>query len=1090
MNPAPQSSIDLAIRFASNFTSQARTNGLSLAISGLLTLKEGSDRNVKARVAGDRPCEVEIRFVQDTVHATCTCTHFDEGNFCKHLYATLIVARHSDYLSGLRYASEVWVHPVTGFPIESDAPEERPDWKNAPLVGEGSWRDLLRHLKGPKDSKHAATGAHANKQLVYIMDRHRLPLSDEYLVHLGVRAKRKDGWGPILRSHINRKEIDQLPDTEDHRLLKLLFGALTDALTTAKPRYHTTQYFSLNDAQVETLLPELCRTGRFFLCEPAPKHTMEHVPYTWDDSGTWRAHLKLNDTQDPVIVNGWLERGNEYMDLEAPQLMMAPGILFAKGKASRFQFDGDFAWLALLRGSGPLKIPQRELKAFIAEMYALPGPTAVELPPSCQPEEVQADFRPRLRITSPKEMQGRGRYEHLYAGLSCQYQDLLIRARDPRERILSADASHVMKRDRQSETEAVQTLLEVGFKHVPAYRSFDGAEFEIRDYRLAPAVVDLVSRGWHVEAENAVYRAPGRFNFSVNSGIDWFDVKGGVQYGDQVVPFPRLLRALRAGKHYVKLDDGSMGILPEDWLRRQALFLGAGRAEGDALRYRPNQAMLLDALLAAEGNATFDEGYRRLRDKLSTFEKVKPQDEPKGFKGTLRPYQKLGLGWLKFLRSFALGGCLADDMGLGKTVQLLAYLELRKAAKSGPSLVVVPRSLVFNWMDEAARFTPRLRIKEHLGNQRAKTHEGFADTDVVLTTYGTLRQDAPFLKDVRFDCVILDEAQTIKNDKSATAKAARLLKGDQRIALSGTPIENHLGELWSLMEFLNPGLLGSSTLFKSAIRPGAELQKATCDVLARLLRPFILRRTKAQVAPELPERVEQTIMVDLEAPERKRYEELLVHYRNALLNPSPKDWPKLKFHVLEALLRLRQAACHPGLIDNALKNDQSAKLNVLIERLREITDEGHKVLVYSQCTTFLKIVRAVLDHERITYEYLDGKTRDRAERVRRFQTDPKCPAFLISLKAGGLGLNLTAADYVILLDPWWNPAVEAQAIDRTHRIGQHRTVFAYRLVARETVEEKVLQLQQTKRALADAIIGDDRSFLRDLTREDLALLLT
>jgi SNF2 family DNA or RNA helicase len=362
--------------------------------------------------------------------------------------------------------------------------------------------------------------------------------------------------------------------------------------------------------------------------------------------------------------------------------------------------------------------------------------------------------------------------------------------------------------------------------------------------------------------------------------------------------------------------------------------------------------------------------------------------------------------------------------------------------------------------------------------------------DLVLTTYGTLRADAHFIKDREFDCVILDEAQSIKNAGTATAKAARLLAGKQRLALSGTPIENHLGELWSLMEFLNPGLLGTGAHFRSALEERESSGPEGRALVARALRPFILRRTKDQVASELPARTEQTVLVELDHAERTRYDELKAHYRKSLLSGGGKAASGTTFNVLEALLRLRQAACHPGLLDPARRTQTSSKLEALLVYLREVVDEGRKALVFSQFTSFLGIVKGALDAEKISYSYLDGKTRDRAAVVDKFRTDPECRLFLISLKAGGLGLNLTEAEVVFLLDPWWNPAVEAQAIDRTHRIGQTRPVFAVRLVSKDTVEEKVLELQRSKRDLADAILGAKNEGLGALTREDLDLLLT
>jgi SNF2 family DNA or RNA helicase len=434
-------------------------------------------------------------------------------------------------------------------------------------------------------------------------------------------------------------------------------------------------------------------------------------------------------------------------------------------------------------------------------------------------------------------------------------------------------------------------------------------------------------------------------------------------------------------------------------------------------------------------------------------------------------------------------------MGLGKTIQVLALLEARRELRRNdpensppPALVVVPRSLIFHWKQESARFTPKLSILDHTGVARLEPGDHFDNYDVVLTTYGTLRSDAVHFKDIHFDYCILDEAQAVKNASTLAAKAVRLLKADHRLAMSGTPVENHLGELWSLFEFLNPGMLGTAAVFG---RAGKNPDDSTRQVLGKALRPFILRRTKAQVAPELPEKTEQTLYCDLEGNDKKLYDELRDYYRARLLkNGTGENSGQYKIQVLEALLRLRQAACHPGLIDKRKIAEPSAKVDTLLAQLDQVLEENHKALVFSQFTSLLAIVRSRLDKQNIPYVYLDGRTRDRQAKVEEFQNDPNAKLFLISLKAGGLGLNLHAAEYVYLLDPWWNPAVEAQAIDRAHRIGQTRKVFAYRLIARDTVEEKVLELQKSKRDLADAIITADNSVMRNLTRDDLELLLS
>jgi SNF2 family DNA or RNA helicase len=446
-------------------------------------------------------------------------------------------------------------------------------------------------------------------------------------------------------------------------------------------------------------------------------------------------------------------------------------------------------------------------------------------------------------------------------------------------------------------------------------------------------------------------------------------------------------------------------------------------------------------------------------------------------------------------------------MGLGKTVQVLALLESRRQARHddpspthprpGASLAVVPKSLIFNWQNEAARFTPEMRVLDYTGTRRKELFDAIEEHDLVLTTYGTLLRDITALRTLKFDYAILDEAQAIKNHKSATAKACRLLQAQHRLALTGTPIENHVGDLMSLLDFLNPGLFGPGRRLRvpKGLRDGALQADGTphpeLALIAGAARPFLLRRTKGQVAKDLPEKFEQTLYCELPSKQRKDYDQLREHYRQSLLGQvDTHGLARSKMHVLEALLRLRQAACHPGLIDRKRQDDDSGKLAVLLPQLAEVIEEGHKALVFSQFTSMLGILRSRLDAAGTVYEYLDGRTRKREPRIRRFQEDPDCRLFLISLKAGGVGLNLTAAEYVFLLDPWWNPAVEAQAIDRTHRIGQTRKVFAYSLIARDTVEEKVLELQRTKRELADAIVRADSSLIRSLTREDLVQILS
>jgi len=633
----------------------------------------------------------------------------------------------------------------------------------------------------------------------------------------------------------------------------------------------------------------------------------------------------------------------------------------------------------------------------------------------------------------------------------------------------------------------------LGFREAKDPR-LDPGTLELPAKRMGPVTKDLVLAGWRVEAEGKLIHPAGEFKLALSTGIDWFDLDGGIDYGGQSVNLPDLLSAARQGETMIELGDGSMGMLPEEWLKKYSMLADLGTAENGALRFNASQAGVLDALLANQPEIQVDAAFEKVRERLRQFEGVVALDSPPGFHGELRPYQREGLGWLDYLQRFGFGGILADDMGLGKTIQVLALLQRRRYRRQakGPALAVVPRSLVFNWIQEAAKFTPRLKVLDYTGPGRHSLREKFAEYDLIITTYGTLRTDITELTNFEFDYVMLDESQAIKNADSQSAKAARLLRARHRLAISGTPIENHLGELWSIIEFLNPGMLGSDTVFKkyASAGTGAGLDVADRILLAKTLRPFILRRTKSQVVQDLPEKTEQTLYCDMETEQRRCYDELRVHYRDALLRKDAVELNRSKIEVLEALLRLRQAACHPGLINPDASSEPSAKLEMLLPSIAEVVEEGHKVLVFSQFTSFLAIVRERLDQEQLVYEYLDGRTRNRAAKVERFQNDPDCPIFLISLKAGGLGLNLTAAEYVYLLDPWWNPAVEAQAIDRSHRIGQTQHVFAYRLICRGTVEEKILELQQKKRDLADAILNADNRVISTLTREDLEFLLS
>ncbi|MGH7211747.1 MAG: DEAD/DEAH box helicase, partial [Acetobacteraceae bacterium] len=469
---------------------------------------------------------------------------------------------------------------------------------------------------------------------------------------------------------------------------------------------------------------------------------------------------------------------------------------------------------------------------------------------------------------------------------------------------------------------------------------------------------------------------------------------------------------------------------------------------------------------------------------------------PGCFKGTLRPYQARGVDWLQFLRVAGLGGVLADDMGLGKTVQALAHLVIEQAEGrlNRPALVVCPTTLVANWRAEAARFAPSLRVLTLHGPDRAARFPDIGDHDLVLTTYPLLARDHAALAGQEWHVVTLDEAQVIKNPAAATSKLARTLKARQRLCLSGTPLENHLGELWSLFDFLMPGFLGDSRTFqrryRTPIEKGGDLDRRTA--LAGRVAPFLLRRTKAEVAADLPPKTEIAETIEMGDAQRAVYESIrLAMHTKVRRAIAERGLARSGIIILDALLKLRQACCDPRLLKLATAKAakaRSAKLERLMEMLPQMLEEGRRVLLFSQFTSMLALIEAELAERRLDYVILTGDTRDSVQPVERFQSGAT-PLFLISLKAGGVGLNLTAADTVIHYDPWWNPAVENQATDRAHWIGQDKAVFAHRLITVGTIEEKMETLKARKQALVAGILGGESGRALKMSEADVEELL-
>lgn len=1133
--------LSLSQALISEFPKEIRQRGMTYFQRKLVRLKQANKWMVTANVRGSEKYEIVLnRSDEGIITASCTCPYVSSnGSACKHLYAVILEAESKCFLSGngenddlimeIEFSEDEsddddYDDEEEDFFADDDEEVQLADNTNLILPNElrqqiidaqkqkwglkvagdlvrpstPSWEKILDEVKVPATQNQfpSSFSWDSTRQIIYTLD---LPVmkSNPSIVVLEVtyRQTLKNGdWSKPKSLTLRPENIINLPDETDREILSFILGG--------REYYGYTQYYNSNGGRYQLsenlariILPKACAAGRCYI--KTEYGQTKFPPLEWDADNPYQFALEVASNDDDFTLKGSVTRmePKDEILLSDIHLITTGGLLFTHHRVTSVAQPEARHWVQPLRKE-TIKVPADQGEKFLNTLLQSPHLPPLVLPEKLQYEEISATPHPRLIIKPHESKQYADRVKGV---LNFDYNGTIIAHKDPRQAVYRATERQLIKRDPELEQLALNHLLSIGFKE---QRDFYNTEpyLRLNTTRVPKTIQKLLESGWHVEAEGKLYRRPGKFSLSVSSGIDWFELHGEVDFEGSTIHLPELLAALKKGQTSVTLGDGTFGILPEEWLKKYGLLAATGESNEDHMRFTKAQAGLLEALLSTQEEVNYDVSFSRVREELKQFSGVNAIEPPAGFVGELRHYQKEALGWFQFLQKFGFGGCLADDMGLGKTPMTLALLEARRelrANQSGrdrlaASLVVVPKSLVFNWKAESKKFTPKLSILDHTGVERKKeTSEHFDDYDVILTTYGTLRNDAILFKDKCFDYIVLDEAQAIKNTSTESSKAARLMKADHKLALSGTPIENHLGELWSLFDFLNPGLLGASSIFGMSGTSAKYPEEETKVMLSKALRPFILRRTKKQVASDLPEKLEQTIYCEMEPEQQKLYNDMKEHYRQTLLGVVDRDGiNKSKMHILEALLRLRQAACHPGLLDKKKINESSAKLDVLLPQLTELAAEGHKTLVFSQFTSLLSIVRAKLDKDQITYEYLDGKTRNRQERVERFQDDPDCKLFLISLKAGGVGLNLTAADYVFLLDPWWNPAVEAQAIDRTHRIGQTKQVFAYRLIAKGTVEEKVLELQNTKRDLADAIISANNSVIRTLQREDLEMLLS
>jgi non-specific serine/threonine protein kinase len=750
-------------------------------------------------------------------------------------------------------------------------------------------------------------------------------------------------------------------------------------------------------------------------------------------------------------------------------------------------------WINFFRLQQLIRIPEVELEEFINSFIS-------KILPALDWQSLE-EHLPAIKLTlTSSRIYLQERAGQFSPDVRFNYENIEFPAYPISEKSLASHGKKLIIVKRIVETEArIKRLLQ---KHGLLYiehRWQSDPQYEILDW-LRLQLPELEKLDIEILGEDnlrryALKKGMPKLHLKVTSQLDWFKIKYKICLNKLSLGIPDFYEQLERNKNYMKAEDGAHIYFGERFTKKLSRFLKIidNTAVKGSEKIRPTAFPLIEELIKLADEVDSDDEFKRWEKKYKQFKKLQEVELSNDFNGVLRDYQKSGLDWLSFLHRFHVGGILADDMGLGKTIQVIALLlNLKNNNKLGhPTLVVVPLTVLFNWENELKRFAPKLKVVRYQGqrNDREKISSQFHQFDVVLLSYGILLQDHSVLRNYHWDYLILDESQKIKNPSTKTYKAVKNFEIPHRLCLTGTPVENSVSDLWAQFNFLNPGMLGSLKQFESRFGKNGDDDLDNQEIFRRIIHPYILRRKKEDVIDELPERTDIINYVEMTERQSSIYQKGLLAYRDKILDQvETEGLPKTRMKILEALTYLRQIACHPAILDTTVAFEESGKVLLLEEMLDEIIQEGHKVLVFSQFVRFLLLAKRMVENKNWRYEYLDGSSKNRENIIQNFQENPEVKIFLISLKAGGLGLNLTAADYVIHLDPWWNPAVEQQATDRAHRIGQKNRVFVYKYIVKNSVEEKILKLQEQKKDLFNTLIPTEKSLIKQLTREDLRYL--
>ncbi len=1041
---------------------------------------KGARATGSVRANEAKPFRVAVELTADGIQSRCTCPVFARsGQHCKHIAALLISVR--DHARG--QPARAAMPAITPTTAHAGGESKRARRRRARLNAAAA-AGVASHLVADQDATAGQTGIGAWLPPEGIEGAHPV----EMRIHvrqgaLTVTVLDAEARVAVLPSVALTWQA--LFPTDDREALRVLAR-----FESGNPRHPAVDVRSEDVAELLPLLKD-----RKVLLEPA----LKQLRFSED---ILRPRFDLETVGgDTIIVKASFGRQNDDRRFSLLQGGWFEGwpcwnIDTQEGIARQVDRRVSPAAMRRLMKSPTIAEPMGELVNVI--MQGLPK-VALEiggdLPDLSQIADV-IDMEPTFR------MRAGGSLMEADVSLVAAYGDdeLAVRADGITPPVIVQPPAEGSKRARcirvdiAAQQEAVSLLLDLGLRPDETGQAFvaqadEALTFWTEGLAELPETWDLFVPEHLVDTQ---VRSASLSAFAkVTSGVDWLNVNIDFSVDGVGVDRDELRRCLSDGKKYARLEDGSFAAFDPDsvqaMLDREIELLTAADKNG---KLPLSHAGHVQELLNHADKSSVAAKAKKLFKTLNNMDEIERVKKPRTLKAKLRPYQEDGLSWLQFVHNLRSGGVLADDMGLGKTVETIALLcAVKVKQKSVRALIVAPTSVVRNWQRELRRFAPTLSVALWHGADRKEQWDQVKVSETIITSYALLRRDVDQLSELELDYLVLDEAQHIKNPLSATAQAAKQIPAERKLALTGTPIENRLSEIWSIFDFVSPGLLGPLDQFEKRFsRPIEAGDYKTAQRLRAIIHPFILRRTKLEVAKDLPEKLEADQLCELSGDQKATYAQVAREVRAQVMGEVEKSGlAKSQLHILAGLTKLRQAACDPRLLGlpREFTHQDSGKLVALRELMANAFEGGHKVLVFSQFVSMLKIIEKAFKEDGIVYEYLDGSTKDRSERIDRFQDDPTVSCFLISLKAGGLGLNLTAADTVVHFDPWWNPAVEQQATDRAHRIGQTKVVTVYRLVAAGTIEEKILELKERKRALVSSVLMEDVGGAKKLTTADL-----